>query len=469
MYKVSFGTDGWRGVIARDFTFDNVRRVTQAIASYVKSKGGGTLLIGYDTRFFSDRYAIVAAEVLRGNNIPVILSDRPISTPVLSYNVKVQKAFGGIMITASHNPYYFNGIKYKAEYGGSAYPSIVSEIEALIGKEIPKISTGSLAKKDFLPPYKAHITSLVDIKRIKDLDTSIVFDPIYGTADNLLEELLGGSAHGPIRVFTIHNHREAYFGGLHPEPVKHNLKELADVIIKMGASIGIATDGDADRLGVVGPSGNFIEPHKILCLLLLHLVRNRKWKGDVVKTISTTLLIDRIASKLGLNVHETPVGFKHVCELMLKNDILIGGEESGGIGIKNHIPERDGIVAGLLLLEMMAMEGKSLPELLGSMSEEFGDLHYKRVDFNIPPEEGKGLIKKFKEHPPDIILGRKVMDIKTYDGLKFILEGDRWILFRPSGTEPVLRVYVEAPSPEEVEEIIGFGEEVVLGNGFNRS
>lgn len=469
MYKVSFGTDGWRGIIARDFTFENVRKVTQAIASYVKNEGDGSLLIGYDTRFFSERYALVAAEVLKGNGIPVILSDRPISTPVLSYSVKYHNASGGIMITASHNPYYFNGIKYKAGYGGSAYPKIISEIEALIGKESPKVSSEIPKKEDLLPYYKEHISSLVDIKRIRDSNISIIFDPMYGTAGGLLDEILsGGTSPGSIRVITIHNRRDYYFGGINPEPLKENLMELSTEVIKNKASIGIATDGDADRIGIIDPSGNFIEPHKIFCLLLLHLVRNRKWRGDVVKTISTTLLINRIASKLGLRVHETPVGFKHICELMLKGDILIGGEESGGIGIKNHIPERDGILAGLLLLEMMAFEKKTLPELLDSMSEEFGWLYYRRVDYNLLPGEGKRLIETLRGSPINIIAGRKVLDIQGYDGLKFILEGDSWILLRPSGTEPVLRVYVEAPSQEEVDQIIDFGKEVVIGKGCYR-
>jgi len=466
MYKVSFGTDGWRGVIARDFTFENVRKVTQAIASYVKKNSNGPLLIGYDTRFFSERYAMVAAEVLIGNGLPVILSDRPVSTPVLSYSVKHHNAAGGIMITASHNPYYFNGIKYKAGYGGSAYPSIISEIEALIGKERPKVSTEIPKKENLLPYYKEHIISLVDIKRIKESNISIIFDPMYGTADGLLGELLSGVSTS--RVITIHNWRDAYFGGLQPEPLKENLMELSEEVIRNKATIGIATDGDADRIGVIGPSGNFIEPHKIFCLLLLHLVRNRKWKGDVVKTISTTLLINRIASKLGLKVHETPVGFKHICELMLKDDILIGGEESGGIGIKNHIPERDGILAGLLLLEMMASEEKTLPELLGSMAEEFGNLYYRRIDYSIPPGEGKRFIEILKGSPPDIIAGRRVLDIQGYDGLKFIMEDDSWILFRPSGTEPVLRIYVEAPSEEGVNQIIDFGKEVVIGKICHR-
>lgn len=466
MYKVSFGTDGWRGIIARDFTFDNVRVVTQAISSYVKKTGEGPLIIGYDTRFFSDRYAMITAEVIRGNGIPVILSDRPISTPVLSYSVKNYNASGGIMITASHNPYYFNGIKYKASYGGSAFPAITSEIETLIGKERPKVLTGIPSKKDLLPSYKKHISSLIDMERIKDSGISIIFDPMYGTAGGVLEELLSGKS---CKVKTIHNWMDPLFGGLHPEPLKENLKDLKNEVLKNKASVGLATDGDADRLGVISPSGEFIESHKIFGLLLLHLIRNRGWKGDVVKTISTTLLIDRIAAKLGLGVYETPVGFKHICELMLKGDILIGGEESGGIGIKNHIPERDGLLAGLLLLEMMATESKSLQELLDLMEEEFGRLHYSRVDFNIAPDEGKKLVKILRESPPDNIIGRGILDIKIYDGLKFILEGDSWVLLRPSGTEPVLRVYAEAQSTEDVKRIIDFGKEVVLGKGRYRS
>lgn len=462
MYKVSFGTDGWRGVIARDFTFENVRAVIQAISSYVKKKGKGSIIIGYDTRFFSDRYAMIAAGVTSGNGIPVILSDRPVSTPVLSYSVKHYNASGGIMITASHNPYYFNGIKYKAEYGGSAYPAITSEIEALIGKERPKVSAERPRMENLLPFYKEHICSLVDMKRIKDSDISIVFDPMYGTAGGILEELLSA------RVFTIHNQRNPCFGGLHPEPLKENLRELRDEVLKRKGTIGLATDGDADRLGVIDSSGGFVEPHRIFGLLLLHLVRNRGWRGDVVKTISTTLLINRIAAKLCLNVHETPVGFKHICELMLKDDVLIGGEESGGIGIKNHVPERDGVLAGLLLLEMMAMEGKGIKELLGSMAEEFGELYYRRVDYSISPDNGKMLIRTLIDSPPDTIAGRRVLDTKVYDGLKFVLEGDSWILLRPSGTEPVLRLYVEAPSIKEVDQIIDFGKEVIIGKGSYR-
>lgn len=464
MYKVSFGTDGWRGIIAKDFTFENVRAVVQAVSSYVKKKGDGPLLIGYDTRFFSERYAMIAAEVVRGNGISVILSDRPVSTPVLSYSVKHYSASGGIMITASHNPYYFNGVKYKAGYGGSAYPSITSEIEALIGKERPKVSTEIPKIENLLPPYKGHIGSLVDINRIKGSNISIIFDPMYGTAGGLLGEFLSGDH---CRVTTIHNKKDPYFGGLHPEPIKENLKELRDEVRAKRASIGLATDGDADRLGVIGPSGDFIEPHKVFGLLLLHLVRNRGWKGDVVKTISTTLLIDRIVTKLGLRLYETPVGFKHICELMLKGDILIGGEESGGVGIKNHIPERDGILSGLFLLEMMALEGSSINELLHSMEEEFGKLYYKRLDWSLP-EEGRGLIKMLRGSPPNTIAGKAVLDIKGYDGLKFILEGNSWLLLRPSGTEPVLRVYVEAPSQIGVDEIVDFCKEVILGKGCYR-
>lgn len=465
MYKVSFGTDGWRGVIARDFTFANVKAVIQAISSYAKKRGDGPLVIGYDTRFFSDRYAMITAEVIRGNGIPAILSDRPVSTPVLSYSVKHFSASGGVMITASHNPYYFNGIKYKAEYGGSAYPAITSEIEALIGKEIPRSSMDKPVMENLLPFYKEHILSLVDVKRIKDSGISVVFDPMYGTAGGLLEELLSG---GSCRVRTIHKQKDPCFGGLHPEPLGENLDELRDEVLKRKASIGLATDGDADRLGVIDSSGRFVEPHKIFGLLLLHLIRNRGWKGDIVKTISTTLLIDRIADKLRLKVHETPVGFKHICELMLKGDILIGGEESGGIGIKNHIPERDGILAGLLLLEMMSVEKKTLSELLSSMAGEFGEFHYRRLDYGLLPDEGRAIVRMLKDSQPDTVAGRRILDTKSYDGLKFILEGNSWILFRPSGTEPVLRLYVEAPSIMEVDQIIDFGKEVIIGKGRNR-
>jgi alpha-D-glucose phosphate-specific phosphoglucomutase len=461
--SIKFGTDGWRGVIALDFTFSNVEIVTQAIADYVQSQKPASrgVLIGYDTRFLADQFALRVSDVLAANGFQVSLMDRPFPTPYVSFEVKRQGLAGGVMVTASHNPPEFCGIKFKAPFGGSATPAIVNEIESRLFLNPPRrlagVKTEGPAGIERVSPgneYFAHIKSLIRFDAVQQAKLRVVADSMHGTGNGLMQEIL--REYG-IECLTIRGNRDPLFGGVFPEPMEENLGALRTAISESHADIGLATDGDADRLGVMDALGNYVNTHQILALLTLHLVRKRGWKGKVVKTFSQSVIIERICQKLSLEYRVVPIGFKNIADLMLREDILIGGEESGGVGIKNHIPERDGILINLLMLEAVAQSGKSLRQMVQEMWKEFGEFHFERSDLHVPLNAGQALVKRLKEDPPSQFAGLPVDRVETLDGSKLVFQDESWILFRQSGTEPLLRIYCEAPSLEKVKRLMQEG------------
>lgn len=479
---IEFGTDGWRAIINEDFTFENVARVAQAIAQFINSSGRkemeiyrlqsleyqpstSGLIVGYDTRFLSDKFAETAARVVAANDIPVYLVQDAAPTPAVAYAIKDKKTAGAIMITASHNPPEYNGVKFKPEYAGSALPEFTEEIEKYLGdiivrnQEVSTEPRAPIEKFDPRPAYFRQVESLVNLPTIARAKFKVVADPMYGAGREWLRSILEEAG---INVIEIHGELDPSFGGLYPEPMGKHIEPLMDAVRDLRADVGLALDGDADRLGAVDSRGRFINSHQIFSLLLTHLVRDRGWAGAVVKTFSTTQMVNILAEKYNLKLYETPIGFKHICRLMLAEDILIGGEESGGIGVKNHIPERDGILAGLLLLQIMASHGKTLEGILDDLIREVGFFAYDRRDYHFSDNlEKEMVLKKLKEFNPKEMSGSKVVGTKTLDGLKFFLEDGSWILFRASGTEPLIRVYAEAHSQEKVNQLLEEGEKIV--------
>jgi alpha-D-glucose phosphate-specific phosphoglucomutase len=472
MGKIKFGTDGWRGVIADDFTFDNVRIVAQAIADYLKEEITGSkrqkVIVGYDSRFLAEKYALLIAEVLSGNGIKVVLSDKSVPSPCLSFAIVERKCDGGVMVTASHNPPQFCGIKFKAPYGGPATEEITEKIEGnLYHSKIPdSINRELIIEDDLVPSYLARVKSFIDFDLTKHAGLKIVADPMYGVGSNYIEEILKGTN---CHVLTLHAQRDPLFGGLNPEPIEEYLGGLKNKVKEMGADIGLATDGDADRIGVVDDEGNYLTPHLVFPLLLLYLVREKRWTGKVVQTISLGYLSERIAKKCNLEFQEVPVGFKYVADLMLKENILIGGEESGGYGYQGYIPERDGLLSSLFFIEMLARTKKRLSILLKEMEEEFGKSFYKRVDFELANTKWEGLdkeefVQELYKRAPKELLNIRIKEIKTYDGIEYILEDESWLLLRPSGTEPVLRLYVETDEPKKTEKLLAIGKEILYND-----
>ncbi|MDO8525596.1 MAG: phosphoglucomutase/phosphomannomutase family protein [Candidatus Omnitrophota bacterium] len=473
MAEIKFGTDGWRAVISDTFTFDNVKKLAQAMADYVLTQKSVLsdrefkVIVGYDTRFLSDRYAGLAARVMASNGIPVILSDRPCPTPSVSFAIKDKNVVGGVVITASHNPARYNGMKYKAYYSGSAGPDITKTMELLIGVNPIKCEPmeelkvkGIITVKDIVTNHIGFIKRYVNLGLIKKRRLKIIVDSMYGTGNSYIAGLLKG---GQCRVDTIHDVVNPSFGGINPEPIMPNLKELALTAKKGKYSVGLATDGDADRLGVVLSDGTALTGHKVMTLLLLHLLEDRKMKGDVIQTICGTVLIEKICKKYSLKMHETPVGFKYICDLMGKDDILIGGEETGGVAFKNYIPERDGILSGLLILEMIAARRKSLDRIIKDIEKEYGTYEYRRLDMRVPDEKKRALMEFLKTKPLKKVLDKEVVEIKDYDGCKFILKDRSWFMMRLSGTEPIVRVYAEAPSGKKAMAMLEFGKRLVEG------
>lgn len=468
MATIKFGTDGWRARIAEDFTFENVEVVTQALVDYLRNVNGRgadlRLVIGYDRRFASDMFARRAAEVLAGNSIGADLLDRDVPTPLVSFEVKRRGLAGGIMITASHNPPDFNGFKFKAPYGGSATPRITNEIEKLIGATAPRrVSFDDGAAQGLLsviePPddYRRHIENFVAIDELRNAEATVVADPMYGTGGRWIERMLSG---GRIRVETIRAERDPLFGGILPEPMPWNLEATSKAIRESGALMALITDGDADRVGAMDERGEYINTHQILMILLLHLVRRKGLKGSVVRTFSQSVIVRRIAESYGFRLFETPIGFKHIGEIMLDpaNDFLVGGEESGGIGVRGHIPERDGLFNCLLLLEAVLAWGKKPSEIVREIWNEFGEFHFERRDLHLDISSGLSLVSEMKTNPPDSFSGCKVVAVETLDGAKLVLDDESWILFRQSGTEPVLRIYCEATSPAKMKTLMDAGE-----------
>ena len=454
---IRFGTDGWRAVIADTFTFENVRLAAQATADYFKTVEGPerAVFVGFDVRFQSKAFARAAAEVFAANDFRVVMMDRPYPTPYVSFEVRRRKFVGGVMITASHNPPAFNGFKVKAHFGGSATPAITAKIEAnLASRPSPSGRGLEIETAGPEPHYSTHLKSLVDWDCIAKSNLKITVDSMHGCGGYILEGLLRDTS---CTVETIRGNPDPLFGGINPEPMMPQLEPLGDAVRKSGSVAGLATDGDADRLGIVDETGEYVNTLQTLPLLLLHVYRNKGWRGAVARTYSQSLLIPRIARKFGLQLYECPIGFKNIGELMLDNEILIGGEESGGIGLSRHLPERDGIFINLLFLDLLAASGKTPTELIRDMWREFGEFHYDRRDLHVPIDAGNAVVAKWKTDPPNTFAGRPVQEVGKLDGSKVFLEKDSWILFRQSGTEPLLRVYCEAPSAAEVAEIMGAG------------
>ncbi|HYR85333.1 MAG TPA: phosphoglucomutase/phosphomannomutase family protein [Terriglobia bacterium] len=452
---IKFGTDGWRGVIADTFTFENVRYAAQATAEYFKTVKGPepAVFIGYDVRFHSKTFAQIAAEVLAGNGLRVVIMDRPYTTPYVSFEVHRRKFAGGVVITASHNPPIFNGFKVKAHFGGSATPSITAQIESKLGTK-PATGEGQIETVEPERYYLDHLKSLVDWDRISKSKLKIVVDSMHGSGGFILEHLLKGTS---CTVQTIRGNPDPLFGGIHPEPMMPQLEPLGKAVLQTGSHVGLATDGDADRLGIVDETGAYVNTLQTLSLLLLHVYRNKGWRGAVARTVSQSLLVPRIAESFGLKQYEVPIGFKNIGELMLENEILIGGEESGGIGLSRHLPERDGIFINLLFLDLLATSGKTPTQLTREMWNEFGEFHFERRDLHVPIQAGQAAVDKWKTDPPATFAGRRVLEIGKLDGSKVFLDKDSWILFRQSGTEPLLRVYCEAPTKAGVHEILTAG------------
>lgn len=464
MISIKFGTDGWRGVIARDFTFDNVEIVSQAIADYLESQQPSRreVLIGYDTRFMAGRFAQCVAEVLAANRFQIELLDRPFPTPYVSFEARRRQLAGGVMVTASHNPPEFLGIKFKAPFGGSATPAVVQQIESCLFQNTPRRLSGGEATdriKVVSPSqeYFDHVKSLVDFDAIRKSKVKAVIDSMHGTGLHLLEEIL--QEYG-VTCRTIRYNPDPLFGGVFPEPMPENLGPLKIAILEDRADIGLATDGDADRLGVMDQQGRYVNTHQVLCLLILHLVRKRSWTGKVVKTFSQSVLVERICRKLGLPLEIVPIGFKNIADVMLRENVLIGGEESGGVGVRNHLPERDGILLNLMMLEAVAESGKSLHDMVLDMWKEFGEFHFQRNDLHVPLNFGQRLVKQLRDSPPEQFTGLSLECVETLDGTKLVFKDESWILFRQSGTEPLLRIYCEAHTDEQVERMMTEGRKL---------
>lgn len=459
--QIQFGTDGWRGVIADTFTFENLSLVAQATMDYMHREGlaGKGLVIGYDRRFLSREFAERVAEIAAGNGIRTWLSDAYAPTPAVSWAVHEKGAGAGVMITASHNPPRYNGFKVKESFGGSARPSTTKVLEQMVAQNIASArptlllplaeaaSSGLVQLFDATAPYLAQLARYVDLELIRSAGIKAVVDPMFGAGCGLLPHLVHG-------VTEIHGTENPSFGGHPPEPIAEHLGELSEVVKDGFFQVGLALDGDADRIGAVDETGEFFSSHRIFTVLLRHLYERKGVRGGVVKTVSTTRMIDLLAQKYGLALFETPIGFKHICEMMLDNDILMGGEESGGLGVKGHIPERDGILMALLLLEAMAMSGKGLRALLEETMDEIGHFHYTRIDLPIDNEAKRRLLERLNAGGIDSIAGFAVASRNFSDGFKYIFEDGSWLLIRPSGTEPVLRLYSEAGDPDKVSRLL---------------
>jgi phosphomannomutase len=458
MSAIKFGTDGWRGIIAEDFTFANARTVAEAISRYVvrgedARKG---VIVGYDHRYASDSVARRVAEVISAAGTPVWLTDRPCPTPAVSYLVRSRGAAGGIVVTASHNPYHWNGIKYKASYGSSALPSIVAQIENELqfveSAEIPSLPPRPelIQPLDPRKPYLDALENLVDWERIRNAKFRFAFDAMYGAAAGLLTELFRRNGVECQEIRGVHDPR---FGGTHPEPIEPHIRPLQQVTAAGKFDAGFAADGDGDRIGAVDRTGIFVNPHQIFSLLVWHLAGSRNLPGEIAKTFSVTKLIDKLAAKLHRKLHEVPIGFKYICELMLEQNILIGGEESGGIGTSLYLPERDFTASALFLTELMAWHGKTLGALLDELRKEFGEHCYGRMDLDVTPQQKEKAIAWFSDGAGNIS-DWPVVQRENMDGVKLYLRDTGWVMVRASGTENLLRVYSETSRMETTRRVL---------------
>jgi phosphomannomutase len=477
--QIKFGTDGWRGVIADDFTFANVRTAAEAIAAYVHAQLGSAnedpakgLCIGYDTRFGSKGFAHACAEAVAATGIPIALADDITPTPALSYGVRERGAAGGIMITSSHNPAQWNGVKYKAWYGGSGKPSIIAAIETYLGKPVARpAQPAPITEIDFLPPYLQAIESFADLDLISHSGMKFAIDSMYGAGGTLISDIFTriGVDHVQIR-----GNVDPVFPGINPEPIEPHIRALGEAVVANKCDAGLCTDGDADRIGATDEHGEFVDPHKIFSVLLSWVLKRKGWPGAVTRAFNTTKMLDRICKKHGRELIEHGIGFKFVCDYMLEREIVMGGEESGGIGFQRHLPERDGLLNALLLANVMAQEGKTLGQLVADLQAEYGEHQYGRIDLHIPDDVKNAAIaraKALKSGDP-VIAGMPILRQENLDGVKFYLDNpeaktkpnaaETWILFRASGTEPLMRIYTESTSKEAVAKLLESGQKFAM-------
>ena len=479
---IHFGTDGWRAVMSDTFTFTNLRLVAQAIADAVASpewtNGAAKecspdphkMVVGFDTRFLSDRYATEVARVLAANGFTVLLAQADAPTPVISHAVRQQNAIGGVMITASHNAPRYNGVKLKSASGASALPEQCRRVEVYLNDNEERARGPNLMDLEQaremkliqrfnpIPAYYEHLRKLIDCDIIAENPQRFVIDSMYGSGRGVIRGFLQGTG---CEISEIRGEMNPGFGGVHPEPIRQNLGALAGAIGAGMGSFGIATDGDADRIGAMDERSNFVDPHKIMSLALRYLVEKRGLTGSVVRTVSTTRMIDRLANKYGLTIHETPVGFNHIADYMMKENVLIGGEESGGIGFTGHIPEGDGILMGLLIVEMVAEAHSTLYEMVEDLQKEVGPVFYDRIDLRLKyPIAKEKMVSLLVNQPPSSLGGETLSEVSTLDGVKYLFADDSWLLIRPSGTEPVLRVYAEGRSEPMVKELLNYGKSI---------
>jgi alpha-D-glucose phosphate-specific phosphoglucomutase len=474
MAPIKFGTDGWRAIIARDFTFANCRVVTQGLASYINysnltQKG---IVIGYDNRFMSEDFALECARVLAGNGIKVFLLKKASPTPVTAFAVREKEAGGAIMITASHNPHYYSGIKFIPEYAGPALPDVTDAIENEVNRvmeegKVYELNLSEAAQLELFEEfeidneYSSHLLEVVRGEFISAKPLKVVINPMFGAGIGYLDRILGDLG---CEVRTINNYRDALFGGALPEPTEENLSDLRRAVLAFEADLGLALDGDADRFGIIDKDGEFISANRFMSILLDHLLRTRIFRGPVCRSLATTHMLDRIARKNGLNVIETPVGFKYVGQALRDKACMLGGEESGGLSILGHIPEKDGILACLLAAEMVAYSGESLERLGNKLEKEYGQVTGRRVDIEVSEADKEDILDKIANYNPKAVAGLKVETLNRVEGSKIELEDGSWVLVRPSGTEPLFRVYVEAGDKGMMEAI---QEEVCRNIGLN--
>ena len=470
---IRFGTDGWRALMSREFTVENVLRLAQATASYWRKQASRKkiplrAIVGFDTRHRSGEFAAAVAEVFAGNGITTLLTPAPTPTPALSYAIQDRALIGGVMITASHNPPEFNGYKLKADFAGSADNAITDAVERLLDRVPPRVmpleqarGQGRVVVEDVRSRHREAAGRFVDLERIARAKLSVVVDSMHGCGGREFETIL--APRGGTTLTTLRADADPLFGGVNPEPIARNISSLSDYLRGRRCDIALVTDGDADRIGAMGPGGEFISPHYCIAMLLLHSIRHRRQTGLVVKTLNTTTMVDRICDKHGLSFEEVPIGFKWIARLMRERDVLLGGEESGSIGFKGWIPERDGILAGLMLLEFLACEEKPVRQVLAEIDAEFGASCYARADVGFPLERRAPLLEWLRENPPRDLLGSPLAEVRDFDGVKLLARDGAWLMLRGSGTEPVLRIYAESHAPARVEELVALGRRLAAG------
>ena len=467
--QIKFGTDGWRGVIADDFTYENVRRVAQGAAEYMKSRSEDPLaVVGYDCRFASDDFARTVADIFATNGVRTLIFDRPSPTQVASWTVIDRKATGAAVVTASHNPYQFNGIKYKPETGSSAPTEVIAELERRINALTGVPQVDHRAARDLVStidprqPYYAQIARMVDVDAIKGAGLRIVHECMYGSGYGYVGDLIGG---GRTNVTELHNQRNPLFGGISPEPIRPNIDSALAFMKVGGQDLCICTDGDADRVGIIDETGTFINQLQVFALLMLYLFEVRGMRGPVIKTVNMTAMVDKLGADFGAKVFEVPVGFKFVAPKMMETNAVLGGEESGGFGVRGHIPERDGILVGLLFADMIVKAGKPLSAILADLERRVGPHAYARHDIHLDREtydaDRKRILETLEKNEPDEIAGVRVQRVRSDDGFKFYLEDGSWVLLRASGTEPLIRVYAEAADSASVEARLSALEDIV--------